>query len=88
MGKRALDAASARLYRAGHRAGEAHATCGSGQTHAYVRSGVVDNYSGAVEGTWSTRSYLVAGHPAAQPGSTVRQFAQTMLVQNEPHHAT
>ena len=34
MGKRALDAASAYLRRAGYRAREAGATCGSGHAHA------------------------------------------------------
>ena len=80
MGKRALDAASARLCRAGHRAREAHATCGSGQTIGNLWIGGVDNHRSAVEQTWLNRANLVAGYGATQSNGTARQFAQTMRV--------
>ena len=52
-----------------------------GQAREFTWCRVVDNHSGAVEGPWASRSYLVEGYPATQSGSTVRRFAQTMLVQ-------
>jgi hypothetical protein len=82
MSKRALDAASAHLCCAGYRAGEAYATGSPGQARAFTWSSVVDNYPVAVEGTWSTRSHLVEGHPTTQPSSTLRHLAQTVLVQS------
>ena len=61
MCARGLDAADARLCRARHRAGEAHATGGSGQTHIFSRSGGVDDRWGALERVGTTGTYLVAG---------------------------
>ena len=55
-----LDAASARLCRAGHRAGEADATGGSGQTHVNSWIGGVDNHQGALGRTRAIGPYLVA----------------------------
>jgi hypothetical protein len=87
MGERAFEAAIADLCCAGYCPGETYATGSLGQAHAFTWSRVVDNYSGVIEGPWASRSYLTEVHPAAQLGSTVRHFVQTMLVQNEPHHA-
>src|SRR4249919_2336418 len=80
MGARALDAASALVCRAGYRAREAGATCGSGQTSGNLWIGVVDNHRSAVERTWINRADLVAGYAATQSSSTARQYAQTMRV--------
>jgi hypothetical protein len=82
MGKGALDATSAQMCRAEHCAGVADATGSPGQARAFTWSPVVDNHPVAVEGTWSTRFYLVEGHPATQPGSTLIQLAQKFLVQS------
>ena len=60
MGKRELDAASARLCRAGHHAGETDATGGSGQTHVSSWIGGVDNHQGALGRTRAIGPYLVA----------------------------
>jgi hypothetical protein len=49
MGARAHDAAEAILCRAGHRAGEAHATGGSGKAHVSAWIGVVVDDGGTVE---------------------------------------
>jgi hypothetical protein len=60
MGKRALDAASAHLCRAGHRAGAADATGGSGQTHVSAWIGVVVDDGGTVDRTGAVCIHLVA----------------------------
>jgi hypothetical protein len=81
--ERALDTASAQL----RRAGEASATGSPGQTHTITWSRIVDNHRGVIEGPSATRFYLVAGYSTEQSKSTIKQFAQTMLVQNESQHA-
>ena len=82
MGKVALDAASARLCRAGHRSREAHATGGSGQTHVNSWIGGVDDHQGALERAGTTGSHLVADETAEQSSSTVALYVQTMLVRS------
>ena len=72
-----IEAASARLCRAGHRAGEAHATGGSGQTHVSSWIGGVDDHGGALERTRAIAPIWLQNKPqssqAAQSGSALRQ---------------
>ena len=76
MGKRVLNAASAGLHRAGYRAGEAHATYGSGKGHVYSWVGAVDDDGGALERVWTTCAHLVAEYSAARSSRTAKRFAQ------------
>jgi hypothetical protein len=68
--------AVAGLCRIGYRAGETDATGGTGNAHAHLRIGVVDNDGSVIERARATGPHLVA----EQSSSTVGQFAQTMLV--------
>src|SRR5258708_21178374 len=83
MGKRELDAASARLCRTGNRTGEADATCGSSQTHVYSWIGGVDDQQGALDQARATCPHLVAEYTTEQSSSTVEQFAQTILLRSD-----
>src|SRR6266699_2416310 len=84
MGTRAFDAASVAMRRAGYRAGETDATCGSGQIDAYPWSGGVDDHRGAVERAWASRPHLVARYSTAPSSSTVRGLAQAAFARCDP----
>ena len=79
MGTRVLEVAEALLRRAGYRAGETDATCGSGQTDAYPWSGGVDDHRGVAERAWPNGTHLVTEYTTAPSSSSGERFAQTLL---------